>query len=194
MFLYKGLKHIFKLSLPYWKSLLFAFSLSLLSAAASLAFPIGIQKLIDTVLKNNNQHLLNILTIGLIGLFACQFVFRFISSYLLKVIGEKITTKLRNTLYKHLHKLGVQYFYYKKTGSITSRLTSDVKVIQNTITNSVSNLLITSLSLIGSSALLLYINWHLAAIIFIAIPLTVFLSNYYGKKYYLSQKSSRSTF
>ena len=67
----------------------------------------------------------------IIALFAVQAIFGFIRTYFLTYAGERIVADLRVQLYSHLIHLPLTFFDNRRTGELTSRLASDVTVIQS---------------------------------------------------------------
>ncbi|TET70297.1 MAG: ABC transporter ATP-binding protein [Candidatus Aminicenantes bacterium] len=119
-------------------------------------------------------------------------LFTFLSSFLMKSIGYKVGKKLRDDLFGHIIYQSSDYFDYKSTGDLMSRLTNDVDRIQVAVAGSMGDLIREMFILL---ALLVYIfitDWRLALISFVIVPVAVIplalFSRQLKKKGLLSQE------
>ncbi|HEU6444656.1 MAG TPA: ABC transporter ATP-binding protein [Gaiellaceae bacterium] len=76
--------------------------------------------------------------------------------------GERILADLRNRLFKHLQGLSLGFFERNRAGVIISRLTNDVDALDQLVTDGVTTLVQNTLILVGSAAVLFYLDWRLA--------------------------------
>lgn len=86
---------IFALSKPYRGRFYFATVVVLLASGIWLTVPLGLRELLDAVFEKGDGSLLNLLAIGLIGLFVLQSLFSFTGNYFLEWVGERVVTDLR---------------------------------------------------------------------------------------------------
>lgn len=180
---------IFRLSKPYRGRFYAATLLVLMGSAIWLTVPLGLRELLDAVFDAGDEALLNILALGLMGLFVFQALFSFSGNYFLEWVGERVVTDLRKKLYEHLHQLGFRFFAERRLGEITSRLTNDVGSIRTALTDSLPQLLTISFSMIGSVSLMIALNWRLSGVIFLTVPFITIATRYFGIKI---RKLSRS--
>ena len=173
---------IFALSKPYRTRFYFAVVVVLIGSGIWLSVPLGLRELLDAVFEQGNDELLNILAIGLMGLFVLQATFTFMGNYHLEWVGERVVTDLRKKVYEHLHKLGFRFFAERRLGEITSRLTNDVGSIRTALTDSLPQLLTITFSLIGSVSLMVVLNWRLSTVIFATVPFVTIATRYFGQK------------
>ena len=176
------LRRILAFARPYRGRLAAAIALTLVSTAVGLVVPLGLQRLLDSVFQATNGDLLNQLAVALLGLFALQAVFGFGGTYLMDWSGERVVTDLRTRLYTHLHRLGLRFFSDQRTGEITSRLTNDVSKVQSAATSDLGDALRLSLTLVGSVALMLALNWRLSLVIFAVVPPIAWAMRSFGVK------------
>ena len=177
----KTLGRILEFARPYRARLAAAIVLTLLGTAVGLVVPLGLQRLLDSVFEAANGPLLNTLALALLGLFALQAVLGFGGTYLMDWTGERVVTDLRQRLYGHLHRLGLRFFADQRTGEITSRLTNDVSKVQSAATSDLAEVLRLSLTLVGSVALMLALNWRLSLVIFAVVPPIAIAMRYFGQ-------------
>ncbi|PAP78189.1 ABC transporter ATP-binding protein [Rubrivirga marina] len=175
-----SLRRILTFARPYRRRLAAAIALTLLSTAVGLVVPLGLQGLLDSVFEAENATRLNQLTLALLGLFAVQAVLGFGGSYLMEWTGERVVTDLRRRLYAHLHTLGFRFFADERTGEITSRLTNDVSKVQSAATSDLAEVLRLGLTLVGSVAIMLGLNWRLSLVIFAVVPAVALAMRRFG--------------
>jgi len=180
--LWSSLRRIFRLARPYRYRLAAALVLTAVGSMVALVVPLGLRELVDAVFQEANRSLLNRLSGALILLFVVRAAAAFAGSYLLGWTGERVVADLRKRVYGHLHRQSLRFFADRRTGDLTSRLTNDVGAVRSAVTQALSDLLTQSLSLLGSVALMMVLNWRLSLIIFVVVPLVTGLAVYFGRK------------
>lgn len=133
--------------------------------------------------------------ITLLVIMAILYIMSSLMSYIEGIISAKLSQKtvytLRNDLFKKISKLSIRYTDTHKHGDIMSRMTNDVENVSNAISQSISSLFSSVISLIGAAVLMLMISWQLTLIALVTVPLTVFVSSSLAKimrKYYVKQQ------
>ncbi|PSR02990.1 MAG: ABC transporter ATP-binding protein [Bacteroidetes bacterium QS_8_68_28] len=180
--LWAALRRILRFAWPYRRRLVGALALVSGGSLVALAVPLGLRELIDAVFEQGNTRLLNRLTIGLVMLFLAQAALSFFGQYLLKWTGERVVADLRQRLYAHLHRLSLDFFSRSRTGDLTSRLVGDVASVRKAATQALADLLTQSLSLLGSLALMLILNWRLSLVVLAVVPAVTGAAVYFGRK------------
>ncbi|UDM32405.1 ABC transporter ATP-binding protein [Lentilactobacillus laojiaonis] len=152
--------------------------LSLVTTVASLIVPQLTKGLIDT------SHLAKIsmstLTI-LILAFIIQLGVGTISGFILRYVGESAVKNLREILWNHLLKLPIKYFDDHKSGEISSRLVNDTSIIKDLVTSQFPNFITGALQLAGSIVILFFMDWKMASIMFITVPIFAIIMLPIGK-------------
>ncbi len=138
--------------------------------------------LIDDVLINGNEVILNYIAGGAILLYLLKGIFNYGQKYLISGMSQHVVVDIRKDLYQHLQKLSLSFFERQRTGDLMSRITNDVNVIQNSLTHGLSNFILQPIMIIGIIGFLLYIDWKLALVSFIIIPLVSYAINKFGFK------------
>jgi subfamily B ATP-binding cassette protein MsbA len=153
----------------------------LVASLLALTYPQVIRLLIDAAFTRHDSQRLNRLAVLLVCLFALQAIFSFLRTYLLSYTGERIVADVRTRLYDHLVYLPVSFFAGRRVGELTSRLASDVSVIQTVTTGSVTELLRQSLVLTGSVAIIAITNTRLTLVMLAIVPVVVLSAHFYGR-------------
>lgn len=167
---------------PYMGMLIGGFISLILVGILGLLVPWLFKFLIDEVLIGGNEIILNYIAGGAILLYFLKGVFNYGQKYLISGLSQHVIVDLRKDLYQHLQKLSLSFFERQRTGDLMSRITNDVNVIQNSLTQGLANLVLQPLMIIGIVGFLLYIDWKLALVSFIVIPLVSYAISKFGFK------------
>jgi len=166
---------------PYRARLGIALLSLFVASGLGLAFPLVVRLLINAAFVEHDSGKLNRLAVALVGLFAVQALFSFLRTYLLSYTGERIVADVRTQLYEHLTNLPAQFFAGRRVGELTSRLASDVSVVQTVTTGSITELLRVSLILIGGIAIIAVMNPRLTLLMLSIVPIVMVGARLYGR-------------
>ena len=106
----------------------------------------------------------------------------FFRAYFAGIGGQRVIFKLRNDLYEHIQSLSLSYFAQERSGSIVSRLTSDIALAQNFIGNACTNLWMDTLAVLILGGFLLTLDKTLALTAFAVLPIWVLSVRFFGQK------------
>lgn len=168
-------------------------SLIIISIGCNLVGSYMIRPIINNyIIPGNYEGLLHILIIlGVIYLIGVAAVY--IQYRLLNRIGQRAVTRMRTDLFKKMEKLPIKYFDTHQHGDIMSRYTNDIDQVSNALTDGLSDMLTSSLMLVGIFTLMIYISPILTLATLITIPL-MFLSAKTivtrSKKYFKAQQDT----
>jgi len=143
------------------------------ASALSLVFPAVIQRVIDSVFTDADIGLLDMITLALLAVFLLRSLASFVQNYHLNYVGEKIVVDIRCQLYAHFQTLSIKYYNDRRVGELISRISSDVTVVRTVLTGNVSGFLQQTLTLVGSVAIMFYLNWRLTLFIIVLMPIIV---------------------
>ena len=101
---------------------------------------------------------------------------------LMALLGSRIARDVRNKTYDHLHKLSLSFFSRKPTGSLVTRITSDSDRIWDFVAFTVVEAGISFLTIAGVAVALFWLNWKLACIVLIPIPIMILLMVFFHRK------------
>ena len=178
----KTFRRIIGLTRPYWKWVAgFIIAIALVSGLDSF-FTFLSKRIIDEgILGNNIPVLKNILiTYGSLLVLQSGFVFTFI--YLAGVLGERIRYDLRKDLFNHLQKLSLSYYSRTPVGWIMSRVTSDTERVADLVTWGLLDVVWGSMNILTSMVFMVIISWKLALIVFIILPILLFVAIQFRKR------------
>lgn len=167
---------------PYVPRLGMAVVCIIMAAAANLYVPWIIKDLIDKVLAQKDMMTLNLLGIGIIVVFFFRGIFYYGQTYLVSYVAERVIIDIREVLYKKFQEFQLAYYEKQQTGTIMSYITNDVAALQAALVNSLIDM-VTELSIfIGSVCMMFYLDWKLALVTIIVVPLIGKAMKIFGRK------------
>ena len=166
---------------PYRGKLLLAFVCLVVAAAAGLVFPLVIGFLLDAAFELKDRGALDRIALVLLGIFAVQALMNFVQVYLLSSTTERIVARLREDTFAHLIHLSPAFFTERRTGELTSRLSSDLALLQSLLGTWVSELSRQILFTIGGIAMLTITNPGLTLTTLAVVPIVVAAAILFGR-------------
>jgi ABC-type multidrug transport system fused ATPase/permease subunit len=159
------------LTAPYrTRTTLSIFSL-LLATVTALAPPFLSKYAIDDGIKRHDLSTLWIVVAIFLVAGLANWGMSYVQTYLTGWVGERILADLRLKLFGHLQRLSLGFFERNRAGVIISRLTNDVEALDQLVTDGVTTLVQSTLTLVGTAILLLVLDWRLALATLAVIPL-----------------------
>ena len=172
--------------LPYLKEhqkyFILIFVAMVLVAATSALSAYIFKHILNDIFIAKDEVMLWVLPLIVITLFLVRGLARFFSSYLTTYIGISIASTLRKRLFGHL--LSVQYTTIEKitSGDINALIIQTVLNIQNCISKTIPQLIISALTVVALVIVIFYTDWHLALYAMVVGVLIVLPIQILGKK------------
>ncbi|MBN2432596.1 MAG: ABC transporter ATP-binding protein [Acidobacteria bacterium] len=149
--------------------LVFMLGFNLLSVLQPYLIKVGIDEHVANQDLNGLQHIVLLLGGILLGAFVCQFLF----SVLVQWLGQKLLFDLRLDLLQKVLDLSSDYFDRTAVGKILTNVTNDVEAIREFISEGIVTVIAELLKVVIISAAMFLLNYRLALLAFITIPLFV---------------------
>lgn len=154
------------------------------------------QKAIDTItLDENNLSIdfkkLSFYLIVMAITFACNAVLYLCQGLLSAKLSQATVFTMRADLFEKISRLPISYTDRHKHGDIMSRMTNDVENVSNAVSQSITMLFSSVLTLVGALAFMIYYSWQLTLVAILTIPITITVSAKLGKfmrKYFVRQQ------
>jgi ABC-type multidrug transport system, ATPase and permease components len=172
---------VLKYFVPYWKQLILVITTIIISSILSLVPPILLKDIMDKALPQKNLNMLGILILISVGTTIFLSLLQVGQSYLNTWISKHIILNIKNELYNHLQYMSLTFFSSAKPGEIITRVTSDVDGIQDIFNSTIVSALSSIFILISTSVALFSMNWKLAILGMILLPLFVLPTRRVGK-------------
>jgi ABC-type multidrug transport system fused ATPase/permease subunit len=162
---------------PYRKFVVISVALLLLVSVFQLAPPYLTKIAIDRYLAPASPLEMSARYSGLIrivGVFFLVLLLAFVVSYfqiyVMAYVGQRVMFDLRMQIFRHLQKKEVAYFDRNPVGRLMTRLTSDVEVLNETLTSGVVAVFLDLFTLLGIMIVLCYLNLRMALVTFTVVP------------------------
>jgi len=139
------------------------------SATAFLVKPV-----LDDIFLKQDVRMLKIIPIAVIIIYLLRGFANYCHLYLMNYVGQSIITSLRNTLYNKIQDLPLTFFHKEKTGALMSRVTNDVNIIKNMVSNAVTGGLKDAFTIVCLTIVIFYRDWKMAIFAFIILPIAFF--------------------
>ncbi len=188
-----NLRRAFAFTRPYRRYLVPGMIATVIASVLSLALPLLARELFNEAFTELGASLaatnLNLILLLMVGLFLLEAVFAFMRSYLLALVGEGVVADVRTTLFGHILGLSLRFFEERRTGEITSRLTSDITTLQGAVSQTLAHFASQLVSLIGGIVVLLWINRELTLFLLAVVPAVIVAAVLFGS--FLRRVSTR---
>jgi len=124
------------------------------------------------ILRDTAQDTLKVLCLTIMVVFLAKNVFLYLKNISMTLVQYHLITEMRNRLYKHFNSQSLSYFHQKKSGELTSIIINDVANLRRALGTSFHQLLVEPINLLAFTVLLFIINWKLALISVVIVPIS----------------------
>ena len=177
----KFLKRLWQYFKKYKLLIVLSFIFSLIVAATSGGIAYIVKPTLDGIFINKNEDKLILMPFVIVGIYLVKGTFRFLQNYLMKKVGQLGVAEIRNDLYAKIIKLPLNFFGKSSTGTLMSRITNDVNLMQNAVSHVVTGIR-ECFTIIGLAAVVLYQDAYLGSFALFVLPLLVIPIVLIGKK------------
>ncbi len=179
----KIIARLYEVLSPYRSKLFIAMFGMIFVAGFNAAQAYMVKPLLDEIFINKDKFLLNILPLALLAIFLVKGVFYFMYSYMLEWVGQCVIRDLRNQIYAHLNRLSLAFFHHNPTGELISRIINDVNLLQGAVSHALIRILRDFFSVIGLLGVIFVMDWRLASVSLIFLPMAAIPIIVFGKKF-----------
>jgi ATP-binding cassette subfamily B protein/subfamily B ATP-binding cassette protein MsbA len=106
---------------------------------------------------------------------------QFLRSYMAHIAGWGVVADARRDIYGHLQRLSLRFYEDRQVGQLMSRMVNDSDLFERLIAHAIPDVMVNLLTLVGVSAVLISMNWQLALLSMVPIPLIVLAMRAYSK-------------
>ncbi|NTV40236.1 MAG: ABC transporter ATP-binding protein, partial [Demequinaceae bacterium] len=111
--------------------------------------------------------------IGVVAIYVASSLLGYLQGYILNGLTQRTVYRLRETVEEKIHRLPLNYFDKHQRGELLSRVTNDIDNVSQTLQQTLSQLFNSLLTVIGVLVMMLWIDWQLALVAVVSIPITV---------------------
>lgn len=177
----------------YKKQLILITVFILLSTLLSVVAPLILSFLVDRFASNQNLKQMLTLLIILGFCYLLISLFTFVTNVLMVTISESSLYQIRKDLFEHLEHLPLSFFDHNKKGDLMSRFTNDISIIDNALSDAVTEVISSVITLVGVTIIIFVVNPILAVTTIVTVPIFFVCVLLIGKKagdYYDKQQAS----
>ena len=169
--------------------------LAALTVALTLVLPVLIGDAIDFIIDKGNVDFDNItrLSIICIGIIVVTALFQWIMNVLCNKITFGVVRDVRSEAFGRLEKLPISYLDKKASGDVVSRIISDADQFADGLLMGFTNLFTGIATIVGTLAIMLFINWKIALVVFCLTPISLLVARFIATRTYSMFKLQAST-
>jgi len=167
---------------PHFGKLLQALFFMALAAAATAGVAMLTEPILDKVLKPGNKNYIVPVAAALFGVFAVRGLATYIHTIMTTNIGQSIVADIQKDLFAHFMRLDLGFFHANPSGQLISRVISDVNVMRIAVTDSLTGLGKSLLTLIFLIGVMFHMDWQLSIAAFIIFPFAGYMVVYIGRR------------
>ena len=178
---------------PYRLTLAISMVSMTMVAALSGAQAWMVKPLLDKIFFEQDRNTLDLLPLALVLIFLVKGVFYYLYTVLLEKVGQGVIRDLRERIFAHLHALPIAYFHQTPTGELISRVVSDITLIQYAVSQALVGIVKDLLQAVSLLGVIFFMNWQLASMSMIFLPLAVIPIILFGRLHRLYSNQSQET-
>ncbi len=178
---FSGLKRVVKIGISYRSLFTAVVIFAILSAVVSTYRPYLMKDAIDQYILNKDVPglLYFILLIG--AVLMVEVLLSFAVIFIANKIAQRVIRYLRVRLFDHIIKFKLSYFDRTPNGVLVTRSVSDIETIAEIFNNGILTLMVDTLRVIFIISIMYYMNWMVASIVIIILPLMIIITNLFQK-------------
>ena len=170
------LKRFMQYYKPHKKMFFLDMLASLVMSLLTIVYPILQRKVLNDYVPNKNYKYIIYVGIAIVAIYLIRMFLRWFVQYYGHMMGVKIQASMRSEMFKKLQSLPYTYYDEHETGKILTRMTNDLQNVTELAHHGPENLIICSITILASCIYLLTINVLLTFIIFLSVPVLIFVS------------------
>ncbi len=169
----KSLLRVLTYLSPYRGLVCLTFFFAALTTGLELLPPWLIKVVIDDVIPSQNLDMLTWVLIGLFLAFGLKNLCNSLRIRFNNTLEQRVVHRLRQQVFTALQRLSLNYYENRSTGEIMSRVVNDTEHVQRIFIDGFEGMLTASLTLIGITTILFVLNWKMALLVLLPIPILI---------------------
>ena len=165
---------------PYAWRVGLALALLLATTGLTLLQPLLIQQAIDRDISKGKTDGLGWIIGAYIAVLALLFVFQYVQALQMVVVAQKVMNDLRLQLFRHLQRMSIAFYDANPVGRLVTRLTNDIAALNELLTAGAITIIADVFMIVGVAGVLLWINWKLALITFVVMPVLAVIMRWFA--------------
>jgi subfamily B ATP-binding cassette protein MsbA len=175
-------KRLLAYTKPYLSKIILSLICSVLVAASTALSALIVKNVVDEIFVNKNQVMLLSIPFLVLLLVSLKGVFSFGQEYYIEYVGQQVIRNIRDEIYQHIQTLSLSFFSRARTGTIVSRITNDVTMLQTAAVTIIADAIRQGFTAAGLLVVVFYRHWKLAVIALVVLPIAVAIVAHLGRK------------
>jgi ATP-binding cassette, subfamily B, bacterial len=167
-------RRILPYALRYRRPLIMLLTATVLDAVITASSPLILKLIIDDGIVPRRPDVVVDLTLCIAGLAAIDALVVYVQTWYSGRVGEGLVYDLRTSVFDHVQRQPIAFFTRTQTGSLVSRLNTDVVGAQQAVTSLLSQTVSTLLTLVLVLAAMFYLSWQITVAALVMIPFFLF--------------------
>jgi ATP-binding cassette subfamily B protein len=176
------LRRLLSLARPEWRLLSFAIGCLAIGSTMSLLYPQGIRIIVDGALSAQSLARIDRAAVLLVVIAVVQGIAVSIRYILFSVAGERAVTRIRDQVFQRILDQEIGFFDERRTGELTSRLSSDITLLQSAVSTNISIGLRTAAQAAGGVVFLFFTSPTLTLLMLAVVPPVAVGAVAYGRR------------
>ena len=164
---------------PYVFEVTLIVLLTLISTAIRLVSPYLTKIAIDDYIVPKQLEGFRVIAFYLLFLLAVEFLFSYLETYRLQMMGQRIMRDFRMQIFTHLQRVDMNFFDQNPVGRLMTRVMGDVSALNELYTHGIITIVANLLSIGGIMFMMRWINWQLALVTFVVLPIILVMTTVY---------------
>jgi ATP-binding cassette, subfamily B, bacterial len=166
---------------PYRVRLFSVMGLIVFGAGLSMLNPFLLRAVLDQGIFRHRSTLLTVLVLAMIAIAIATAALSVWQTYISNAVGQRVMHDLRAAVYRRLQLMSLAFFTRTRTGEVQSRIANDIGGLDNVVTTTATSIAQNATTVIAALVAMCLLDWRLAAISLVFLPLFVWLTRRVGK-------------
>lgn len=177
---------------PRKKTVALALFLALVVTVSDLVRPVLVGNAMDSITAGSTFSVIVRYSALYMGILVVGTCCNAIELWMLQKLGQDIILEIRQQLFRHIHSLSLRFFDITPVGRIVTRVTNDVETLNELFSTILVTMVKNAVLILGYAGVMLYLNWRLALVSFLLLPLVVYLTRLFTKLYRTTHRITRT--
>ncbi|PWV57562.1 ATP-binding cassette subfamily B protein [Nocardiopsis sp. L17-MgMaSL7] len=175
-------RRVLSYATPHWRQILFFLAVTAVGAAVVVANPLLLRAIIDQGIIPGNTSVVVWLAVAAAVLALVEGVITLTGRWLSSRIGEGVIYLLRTQVFSHVQRMPIAFFTRTQTGSLISRLNTDVVGAQRAITSVLQSVVSNLISVVAVLITMLALSWQVTLLALVLVPLFIVPAKLLGRR------------
>ena len=177
---------------PQKKTVAFALLLVLVVTVSDLIRPILVGRAMDSITAGGTFSLIVRYSAVYLVILVLGTICSAAQMWILQKLGQDIIYQVRQELFAHIHNLSLRFFDITPVGRIVTRVTNDVETLNELFSSILVTMVKNAVLILGYAGVMLYLQWKLALVSFVLLPLVVYLTRLFTRLYRTTHRITRT--